>query len=259
MKDFTLAIYQKLLENLQQSGYTFHTFREYMLAGNFPESKTIMLRHDVDDRKQHSLEFARIQHGMGIKGTYYFRMVPQSYDEQVIRQIHELGHEVGYHYEDMDFARGDRSKAYELFKQHLEQLREIVPIDTICMHGSPKSAYDNKDVWKTYDYRKHGIIGEPYFDIDFNHTFYITDTGRMWDGFKVSVRDKVSTDTAWPQYHSTSDIIDALSNEEFPDHVMMNFHPQRWTDNSVLWLKESIVQSAKNRVKGLLIKFKTWT
>jgi|ERR1035437_5345325 hypothetical protein len=55
------------------------------------------------------------------------------------------------------------------------------------MHGSPLSKYDSKDLWKKYNYRDYKIIGEPYFDVDFNKVFYLTDTGRRWDGEKVSV------------------------------------------------------------------------
>jgi len=41
---------------------------------------------------------------MGIRGTYYFRIVPESFDENVIKEIYSMGHEVGYHYEDMSLA-----------------------------------------------------------------------------------------------------------------------------------------------------------
>ena len=58
----------------------------------------------MDTLPQNSLHFARIQAEMGIKGTYYFRAVPQSWDEDIIKEIHRLGHEVGYHYENMDVA-----------------------------------------------------------------------------------------------------------------------------------------------------------
>jgi hypothetical protein len=47
-------------------------------------------------------------------------------------------------------------------------------------------------MWKDRNYKEFGIIGEPYFDIDFNKVMYLTDTGRRWDGDKVSIRDKVS-------------------------------------------------------------------
>ena len=64
-------------------------------------------------------------------------------------------------------------------------------VKTICMHGSPLSKWDNRDLWKKYDYRDFGIIAEPYFDLDFDEVFYLTDTGRSWNNSKASVRDKV--------------------------------------------------------------------
>ena len=68
------------------------------------KQKTIILRHDVDLLPQNSLRFAQIQHELGIKGTYFFRIVPQSFHSQIIGQIANLGHEIGYHYEDVDLA-----------------------------------------------------------------------------------------------------------------------------------------------------------
>ncbi len=57
-----------------------------------------------------------------------------------------------------------------------------MPVSTVCMHGSPLSRVSNLDLWKKYDYRGLGIIAEPYLDIDFDEVFYLTDTGRRWDG-----------------------------------------------------------------------------
>jgi hypothetical protein len=59
------------------------------------------------------------------------------------------------------------------------------------MHGSPLSRWDSRLLWSRYDYREFGIIGEPYFDVDFDEVLYLTDTGRRWDGERFSVRDKV--------------------------------------------------------------------
>jgi hypothetical protein len=118
------------------------------------------------------------------------------------------------------------------------------------MHGSPRSKYDNKEIWKKYDYKSLGIIGEPYYDIDFNQVLYLTDTGRMWDGYKVSVRDKVNT-TYLQTYHTTQEIIDSINSCITPDQIMFNFHPQRWHDNTVQWIKELILQNAKNHIKKL--------
>ena len=252
MRDFTVSIYRELLKNLKAANYDFQTYRDFIRN---PASRSMMLRHDVDDRKLHSLLFAQIQAEMGITGTYYFRMVPQSFDEQVIKAIAELGHEIGYHYEDMDFAGGDPHQAIKLFEQHLEKLRAVADISTICMHGSPKSKYDNKDVWKHYDYRKYDIIAEPYFDTDFKQVYYLTDTGRRWDGYKVSVRDKVE-DHFGLSFHTTPEIIRAAKENRLPDQIMINFHPQRWTDDLPLWLKEKYTQQVKNMVKYWIIKLR---
>jgi len=252
MRDFTINIYRQLLSALKESGYSFIRFEDYC-RGNFDSGQWVILRHDVDARKFNSLAFAQIQSKLGIRGTYYFRVVPESFDVEVMQEIHHLGHEVGYHYEDMDWAKGSRQKAYRMFIDHLKQFREVVPISTICMHGSPRSSFDNKDVWLEYNYRDHGIIGEPYFDVDFDEVFYMTDTGRRWDGHKVSVRDAINTNVHWPSYHNTQEIIYAIHAGSFPRKVMFNFHPQRWDNNYWHWTKELLTQNVKNQIKRIII------
>jgi hypothetical protein len=71
-----------------------------------------------------------------------------------------------------------------------------------------KEIFENsKNIRKKYDYRKLSFPREPYFDIDFNKVFYLTDTGRRWDGWKTSIRDKVPQQEAWAKhglvFHST--------------------------------------------------------
>ena len=245
--DFTVSKYKELLQALIKENYTFQTFNDYLIDS---KSKVVMLRHDVDDLPDNSLRFARIQNELGIKGVYYFRAVPQSWDINIIKEIASLGHEVGYHYETMDTAKGNIDVAWDQFKLHLGELRKLVPVSTICMHGSPRSKFDNKEVWKKFDYKSLDLLGEPYYDIDFDKVLYCTDTGRRWDGDKVSVRDKVKS-TYEMSFHSTDDIINALGNSSLPDQLMFNFHPQRWHDNYFLWIKEILVQKSKNVVKRL--------
>ena len=251
-KDFTLSTYVALLTSLRRQQYTFQTVSEF--AKN-PAEKVVMLRHDVDIRKYNSLEFARIQQSQGIVGTYYFRIVPESYNENLIKEIHSMGHEIGYHYEDLDLAKGDPHKAIQLFTAHLAKLRKLVPVHSICMHGSPRSSYDNREIWNHFRYQDFDIDVEPYFDIDYKKVFYLTDTGRRWNGFKFSVRDKVENNFDLT-FQSTHEIIECLEAGKFPDKVLFNFHPQRWTNNDLIWWQDTIVQTFKNSVKYLLIKWR---
>lgn len=109
--DFTLNSYRQLINSLQKQDYLFQTFTGFM---SNPANHAIILRHDVDKLPGNSLAFARLQHEIGIVGTYYFRAVPESWDEAIIKEIAALDHEVGYHYETMDTAykkvKGERLK-----------------------------------------------------------------------------------------------------------------------------------------------------
>jgi len=252
MRDFTISTYNYFLENLIKQGYNFFSFKDFLTqnAGG-SKDKLIILRHDVDKLPNNSLVTAHIEHSSGIHGSYYFRIVSQSFDEDIIKGIASLGHEIGYHYETMDTYRGDVDKAYDEFCRNLEKFRKIVDVKTICMHGSPRSKYDNRAIWKKYDYRKLGIIGEPYFDIDFNKVAYFTDTGRRWNGDKFSVRDKVDSPFNF-NFKSTQDIIDNI--EKLPDQIMLTIHPQRWTDKPIPWCKELVLQNIKNVVKYFIVR-----
>ena len=243
--DFTLKKYEELLIALQRQNYTFQTFEEFIKK---PNDKVVVLRHDVDRRSINATWLSEIEFSLGLKASYYFRVVPESNDKDVIKKVASRNHEVGYHYETMDTAGGNIDMAWDQFKQHLEDLRKLVPVSTICMHGSPRSKFDNKEIWKKYDYKTLNLIGEPYYDIDFDKVLYFTDTGRRWDGFKVSVRDKVKSKYDYT-FHATDDIISALKKSTLPNQFMFNFHPQRWHDNNIQWTKELVIQNAKNVVK----------
>ena len=240
--DFTLAKYKDLLVALKGYG-------------------DITLRHDVDLKPRNSLATAKIESELGWKAVYYFRAVPESWDENIIKQIAALGHEIGYHYESLTTCNGNVDAAWEDFKVNLEKLGAVVgkPVRSICMHGSPKSPWDSKDIWKKFDYRSAGAEYEPYLDTDFSRTFYLTDTGRRWDGYKVSVRDRIPVyQEKWNEqgliFHKTDDIISAAREGFLPRRLMITTHPQRWTDEFLPWIMEYLLQNAKNLVKGILIK-----
>ena len=269
--DFTLSAYRQLLNALQQSDYAFHTFEEWCegkVAGRY-----VLLRHDVDLKAGRSLVTAKIEAEMGIRATYYFRIVPQSNQPEIIREIAALGHEIGYHYEDLSLFNGDNDKAFDHFKTQLTYFRRFYPVKTICMHGSPTSKFDNRDLWKLNDYRELGVIAEPY--LDFLSTpavlngdiTYFTDTARMWDGGKYNVRDKsiichqssVTNDQSsvisskMKTIHSTFDFVEYINNGPIENGMMITTHPQRWTDQPLPWLQELVFQNIKNLLKKILI------
>ncbi len=256
MRDFSLDIYRELLESFQRKGYELITFADYC-HGRRPE-KYVILRHDVDARPQNSLKTAQIEHSIGAKATYYFRVGKESNQPEIIRAIVRLGHEIGYHYEDLALCKGKIDAAYDHFQTWLEYFRYYYAVETICMHGAPTSRYDGRKLWEKYDYKALEIVGEPYLDTDFSDVFYLTDTGRCWDGYKVSVRDKIPEyQDVWAKqgltFHTTEQLLEALENNRLPQHIMLTTHPQRWTNQIMLWWKERVLQTIKNIIKRLWI------
>jgi hypothetical protein len=283
--DFTFQKFIEILDCFQDNGYSFQSLEDYLKA---PDEKVVILRHDVDRSPLNSLNTARLENSKGIRGTYYFRSVKESNNPEVIREIAKLGHEIGYHYEDVSLeaqrqkTKGKRQKsiakgtgqraqgkeensnnyerclaelAIKSFKKNLSKIREIAPVRTICMHGSPMSRWDSRILWKYYDYRDFGIIGEPYFDVDFNKVLYLTDTGRKWNGDKSSVRDKVfqeKFEDLKVRLKSSDNILAAVSAKEFPPHLMITVHPQRWSDDLFIWTCEYVTQTLKNTIKSLI-------
>jgi len=257
MIDFTFQTYLKLLQSLKQSGHCFSSVSDYFKGST--ASRFILLRHDVEKHYDHALWFAKEENKMRIRGTYYFRFSKKYFDKEIVEKIANLGHEIGYHYDDLSLSKGNFDLAIDRFQKNLKSLREIATVETICMDGSPMSKYDNRELWKKYDYKSFGVIGEPYIDIDFKEVMYFTDTGRRWDGLKFSVRDKIpkgnEKNEPWrPQYHTTHDIIRAAALNQLPEKLMFTFHPQRWTDKPLLWVKELIFQNIKNIGKRILIR-----
>lgn len=251
--DFTIEKYKELLEALKKH-------------------KCFSLRHDVDLRPDFSLRIAQVEAAAELKATYYFRTVPESYDENIIQQIVSMGHRAGYHYECLTTTHGDMEAAYEDFCNNLEKLRKIVPITTACAHGSPQSQWNSQDLFESksqkvekskshYDIHVLGIEYEPMLDTDFSKTLYLTDTGQRWDGYKVSVRDKVPQyQKQWTKeglvFHTTDDIIHALNDIHHPIHqkeLLINTHPQRWMPFGMQWIMEAGVQWWKNQAKRLIV------
>ena len=250
--DFTISTYSRLIRTFLDGGYSIVTVREFLEKES--EGKVIALRHDVDEQPQNALKMAQAEKILGLCATYYFRRVPKSDHPEVIRQIASMGHEIGYHYEDLSKTEGDMDKAIESFKTNLEYFRQYYPVKTVCMHGSSSSKYDNKLIWSHVELSDFDLIGEPYLSFDFNKVFYLTDTGYAWDGGKYAIRDKVNNNFT-QSYHKTEDVIESVHKGSFPQQAMILAHTL-WTNNAGLWTYLHVREFFRNRVKLLARKSK---
>lgn len=246
--DFTLTMYRYTLSSLLEQDFSFYTFYDSI---NKLENKSVILRHDVDRLPQNALKIAKIESSLNIKATYYFRTVKHVFKPEIITEISAMGHEIGYHYEDFTLARGDFTKAIQLFERNLHRLRKITDIKTLCMHGSPFSKWDNREIWSRINYKDYNLFIEPYFDIDYNEFFYITDTGRKWNNLSINIRDKVQSKFDI-KLKDSYDIINKIIDKQLPDKIIINSHPHRWFDPGFMWYQELLFQNVKNIIKRFI-------
>ncbi len=258
MRDFTLSKYRELLETILSVDYLPMPVHDHLVA---PAKRSVILRHDVDREVGRNLAMARLEHSMGIRSTYYFRHMKDVFIPEAIREVASMGHEVGFHYEVMDKAKGDTQKALEIFKQELEDLRKYAQVTTACMHGNPLASWSNRDLWEDYDFRDFGLIGEPYFSLDYSRVLYLTDTGRTWADRKIRVKDVLnecsggSNSRLACKVRTTDDVIRLVKSREFAQ-ICILAHPNRWCDGMSGWTKELVMQNVKNVGKAGIIHYR---
>jgi hypothetical protein len=248
MRDFTFDIYRNLCNVILKR----HTPINVLGYLQHPPEYAAIIRHDVDKKPQNALIMAGIEQELGISSTYYFRTVPDSFNLHIIQEIHDMGHEIGYHYEVLDKVNGDYSKAIKLFEHELS----LFPyqIQTICMHGNPMTPWDNRDLWKKYDYKQFGLAGEAYLSLDFSKIRYFSDTGRAWHD-RYSVKDITDNkDDRTTNISDTFDLVNYIHGLSEPLCIVT--HPQRWNDAYDSWMLELVSQSVKNIGKRAINIFK---
>jgi hypothetical protein len=198
-----------------------------------------------------AVRMAELEKELGIRSTYYVRSIPKVFRPDAIRRLHELGHEVGYHYEVLSRSDGDAEEAIALFEQDLRRFREIVPVDTVSMHGSPLSPWNNLDLWQRHDWREYGLVGDAVLSMDGEDLYYFTDTGRSWETNASNLRDHVpcrEPDVSVAESAHLMSFIESRPEAE----IYISAHPNRWTDGLGEWTVSRCGDWVVNRAKSLI-------
>jgi len=238
MKDFSFKKYSELCSILQER----HTLVSVAKFLTEKDENVAIIRHDIDKKPQNALIIAEIEKNLDIQSTFYFRTIPEVFNVAIMKEIHSMGHEIGFHYEVLDKAKGNIDKAIDIFEKELK----LFPVDikTICMHGNPLTPWVNKDMWKDFDFKKYGIIGEAYLSIDFSSLYYFSDTGRSWNG-KYSIKDISDVSDKKSEKITSTEILKEFIRQNEGNYYIVT-HPQRWNDAIIPWTAELFCQSIKN-------------
>lgn len=249
---FTFEAYESLLQTARDAGYDFLTVRDYLGDQTLPE-RFVVLRHDVDRKPENARDMARLEAALGVESTYYVRTVARTFRPQIVREIEQLGHEVGYHYEDLDRADGDRAAARESFERELARLRAVATVETVCMHGNPLTPHDNRDLWRDpAELAAYDLLGEAYLSMDFTDVTYFSDTGRTWRDGRLKIKDYTVGEDDKSVQVDTTDELAALLDQQRLDRACLLSHPNRWARSYPELVSERIKDATFNLGKYVL-------
>ncbi|MGX1786698.1 hypothetical protein ACWIGM_08175 [Bosea sp. NPDC055332] len=249
-RDFTLKAYVGIVDAALAAGYRPMRVGDW-LDGARPGEPVIILRHDVDRRPENALAMAHEEAARGAPATYYFRTVGSAFNPAIIREIAAMGHEIGYHYEDFHVAKYDPDKAHALYLRNLAALREITPVRSIAMHGSPLAKHNNMELWKHRSFVESGVK-DCILSADWSQFLFFTDTGRSFDARLTNLRDTIGGKRA-PGVASSAAVGEHLQTHR-PPFVQLSVHPERWSDKFWAWSRQLATDTAANGVKlGLRI------
>jgi hypothetical protein len=237
-----------LLDACSAHGIEPLTVRDYLSAERLPD-QFVVLRHDVERKPENALDFARMEADHGVVSTYYVRTVDDTFDPWILDSLESLGHEVGYHYEDVDRMDGDVEAARRSFQRNLARMRAHATVDTVCVHDNPLTAHDNREMWNDMpDFKQYNLLGGAYLSVDFNDMLYLSDTGRTWRDSLLERRDDTVENNGQDlQIDMTADLIELLSKQD--ENFYLVTHPDRWAGNTVEYVTETAFDTARSVVK----------
>jgi hypothetical protein len=230
--------------------YNVITVKNYLQIP--PRDKFVILRHDVDRKPLNALKMAKLEHKMGINATYYFRYNPETFNKEIIKEIFEMGHEIGYHYEALSKANGDKLKAKIIFEKELNEYRKICPINTVSMHGKPLSKYNDSELWSNLDFKVFDLLGDGSLSI--KDVLYFTDTGRSWDN-KNNIRDHTQNQSSVKNIKTTDDLIEIIQPNKY-SKLYISCHPERWSENFEEWMLSVCTDQIMNSGKVIIRLFR---
>ncbi len=274
---FTFNSYRKLLETILERGYSIYgieTILEKKADGKATEGQYVAIRHDVDYFPARAVRMAEIENQLDLKVTYYIRRRFFDDNIELIQKIKSLGHQIGYHYEEIDTHQKapnmqiSRDAAGFFIGSLLDLDKLGFPIRTVCAHGNPLTDVDNRQVVHlirdesfldrlafTYDKEtirqkiSENLIGDASIDItgkDFD--LYLPDTGRFNPRFNLKDRIDDCPLIGMSSLAALNKILDNDNNRR----IYMNMHPDRWSGNPLVWLFDFGFDSFKNIVKLMM-------
>lgn len=176
--EFTYKAYAKLINKLKSNEYVISDYESCDCY-----EKSVILRHDIDYSVDKALDFARVEHDLNVKSTYFVLVSSPFYNIvsndtiSKLKEIQSFGHDIGLHFDEANYNDNYYKKSggikNVIFKE-IDILKNVLDMDikSISMHRPSKDTLD-----ADYDLSPYiNSYGKHYFN-DFK---YVSDSRRRW-------------------------------------------------------------------------------
>ncbi len=186
--EFTETAYKKLI-TLAKEEYCFIDFKDSLKG-----ERVILWRHDIDFSVHRALRLAQIEKDLGITSTFFIQLSSSSYNVfestvlDRIRQIIQLGHQIGLHFDPSLYAGLHKDAAMKKMAWEKTILEELLGEDIVAV------SFHNPDVGDWLSVDQHTLCGmvNAYSKFLKTHFGYCSDSNGYWrfDSIESVLRSK---------------------------------------------------------------------
>lgn len=209
-----------------------------------PGKSFLVLKHDVETAVDRAYVMAEIEHRYGHRGSYYVQasLLQDRRNVELLKNMQSLGHEISYHYDVLDSARGNMEKAaieFETNKQIFEA--HGFNIQTVCQHGNPvvervgytsnRDFFRNKEIQQRYAGMSDIMVNfKEKKGVDY---LYYSDAGRKFKLiYDPLYNDVIPSDHKNIAYDDLEGVLASLSSTH---NYIISTHPHRWCQSGLAY------------------------
>lgn len=261
---FIYTEWEAFCKSLQNEGIQSVTASDVLRkaqAGELNECyRFVNLKHDVESQPQKALDLAKIEHKYGHSATYYVQayLMTES-NKSIFQEMQGLGHEVTYHHDVMDGAKGVLSDALIIYKKNLEIFKSMgFEVHTVCQHGNPVSDYENRDFFRSESIQKEFPIQSDIM-VDFMKKIgrkyvYISDVGMSFKIVTDPVNsDKIAKSEKYVLLGHLDNVVKELCENQDKSYIV-SAHPHRYNKSQFkATVRQVVFKTIKHTAKVLFL------
>ena len=199
----------------------------------------LTIRCDVEYDPENAFLFAGLLEENNLTATFHFR-IDTAYDESYMLKIQGMGHEVGFHNNSLDQAKGDFHQAKEIFRGAIQKFRtDRLELRSVSRHSElflkSKHYKMNEDLFEKFP--------ELLAENNVNEAYYIYD----------QVEKKTDVSYLGDNFYRVNHLLSNILEHPPENNLIIIFHPHRWRKKkyqTLFWVTKDLLRACGYGLKS---------